>query len=172
MEGGEGPGVVEVAFDSGVAFRGCGHVGLSTEPGDERVGDGVLAFGLGSVVAAEGECDGGAAAGDSGEPLFEELGDGLGEGLFVAVGDGAAVEDVFFEGVDPVVDDFAECAGWLGGGGETFGEPPVDGFEPVEWGFGFGDLDFGDGESGAFGAFGEPSGRRRFFRSRIRRGWL
>lgn len=97
-----------------------------------------------------------------GEPLFEELGDGLGEGLFVAVGDGAAVEDVFFEGVDPVVDDFAECAGWLGGGGETFGEPPVDGFEPVEWGFGFGDLDFGDGESGAFGAFGEPAGEEGF----------
>src|SRR5690606_29541092 len=144
LEGSEGPGVVEVAFDSGVAFRGGGHVGLSAEPGDERVGDGVLPFGLGAVVAAEGKGHGGAAAGDSGEALFEEFRDGLGEGVFVAAGHSAVVEDVFFEGVDPVVDDFSEGAGRLGGGGEAFGEPPVDGFEPVQRGFGFGDLDFGD----------------------------
>src|SRR5690606_19078446 len=81
---------------------------------------------------------------------------------FVAAGHSAVVEDVFFEGVDPVVDDFSEGAGRLGGGGEAFGEPPVDGFEPVQRGFGFGDLDFGDGEAGAFGAFGEPAGEEGF----------
>lgn len=135
---------------------------MSAEPGDERVCDGVLPFGLGAVVAAEGKGHGGAAAGDSGEALFEEFRDGLGEGVFVAAGHSAVVEDVFFEGVDPVVDDFSEGAGRLGGGGEAFGEPPVDGFEPVQRGFGFGDLDFGDGEAGAFGAFGEPAGEEGF----------
>src|SRR5699024_8657644 len=143
--------VVEVALDTGVAFGRGGDVGLPAQPGDERLGDGGFTFGLGTVVAAQGGCEAGVGGGHFGQAAFQQGRDGPVECFFVALVDRAASENVFLQRVHPVVHDLAQGAGRLGGGGQSFGQAPVDGLQPVQRGLGLGNLDLGDGEVGAFG---------------------
>lgn len=158
----EGAEVVEVAADSGGALGGGGHGLLSAEPGDERLCAGAVAVCHGPAIAAQRRGEGRGGAGDGGEPVFEEFVDRGCQGLLVVVRDGAAAECLLLQGVEPGVDDGTQGGGLVGGGGEAFGEPAVDGLQAVQRGLGLGDLHLADGQSAAFGAFGEPPGEERF----------
>lgn len=155
--------VVEVAADAGdLPHRRGGDRLLPAKPGDQRLGGGgVTGFGRLAVAAQRGG-EGVRGAGEIGEALLHQRVYSASKPFGVVLGDLSGAQDLLFEGVEPQVDDGAQRTGGVTGGGEPLGEAPVDGFEPVQWRFGLGDLDLGDGQPGAFGALPQPAGEERF----------
>lgn len=92
--------------------------------------------------------------GDLGEPCDEQL-------LHLArqfVLGHAGREGVLLQGVEPGVDHGPQRAGREAGGGEPFGEPPVDRLQPMQRGLVLRDLDLGHGEVTALGPLPQPAG--------------
>lgn len=84
-----------------------------------------------------------------------------GKRLGVGLGDATRGEDIFFEHVEPAVDDRTKRADVAVANRQSFNKTPVHGLKMVEWGLGLGDLQFAGGEAKASGPLADPPGRER-----------
>lgn len=124
--------MVEVSAHPGRPTSGRGHRLLSADPGDKGFGRGTVARRNGLPVAAQSRREGGGGSCHVGEPSLHQFVDGLCQCLGVVLFHVSRIEDLVLQSVEPRVDDRSQRAGLVGGGGEAFGEPSVDGLEPVE----------------------------------------
>src|SRR4051794_40106084 len=67
--------VVDLAADTGGPTHSRGHVGLSPEPGEDAVGQCVVAAGAGLAVTPQGERERWRAVGDRAQPRLHQLTD-------------------------------------------------------------------------------------------------
>ena len=149
----------------GGAPGGGGHVGLAADPGEQCLRGRLVAVAGRLPVGAQRRGERGRGPRDGRQPAFEQLIDGLGQGLRVVLGDHALGEHVLFEGVEPGVDDLAERARRVGGGRQLLDETAVDGLQLVQRCLGLGDLHLGGGHAAPLGPLGEPAGEERLARA-------
>lgn len=113
--------MVEVALDAGVPLGGGADIGLSADPGQERLGRGAVVPGDGPSIAAERRRERRGVAGDRREPPLHEVGRAGEERFPDAFRDAALGDDVFLQRVEPVVEDGPQGARLRIRGREPFG---------------------------------------------------
>src|ERR1035438_506548 len=153
--------MIDVAAKTGTADRLAGYVGLSGDPGEERIRGCVVSGGGGAPVAAEGGGEGGRKVGDAREfRLHQPL--GFGKETLGVRGIHAAGQHVFLKGEEPAIDNGAESAGFDRCRGETLHEAAVNGLQAMQRGFGLADLDFRGGKAEVLGALLHPAREKGF----------
>ena len=148
---------LEVALDASVPLGRGADVGLPADPGQQRLGGGALVPRHGPSPGAERRCERRRVAGDRSETPFHEVGGSRQERRGVALRDFALGQNVFLQGVEPVVEDGSEGALLCVRRRKTFGQPAVHGFETVQRRLRFRDLHLGRGEPFAFRALLQPA---------------
>ena len=158
LEETQGAEVVDVPLHASRPFGRRRHVRLARQPGQNPFRGTLVVPGLGFTVAPQGGAEGRGRAGDLGQSLFEQLGGPAYQGLLIVRTDRPLGQDILFQGVEPAVHDVAERSLRRISGREPLHQPAVDGLQPVQRGFGLGDLDLGGGEAQLAGEVGQPAG--------------
>ena len=164
----QGREVIHVALDPGHSFHRCGDMGLPRQPASQAFGGGMVIRSLSPTVGSQGGSELRCCTSDLGQSLFQQLIGPLGKRLLVAGVDGAFGQDVFFQAVEPAIQDRAERTQEAVCRGKLFHRSPVNSLQPMKWGFRLGNLDLGDGEALSSWRIPEPSDRRTSCRSRNR----
>ena len=125
IEGGE---VIDVPLQVSRPLDGGGDIGLAGDPSDQSFSGGIVAIGLGGAVATEGGGETASGAGDGVETFLHELVGGGEQSVWIVGIYFAAAEGVFFERIEPSIDDAPKRSRGTGGGGDALGQSSIDGF--------------------------------------------
>ena len=139
--------MVQVALDPRVPLGRRADVRLPADPGQQRLGGGALACGRGLPVRPQRGREGGRAAGDRREAPLQQIGGPRQQRVGLPLADAPLGQDVFFQRVEPVVEDRTERALVGVRGRKALDEPPVHRLQPVQRGLGLRDLHLGRRES-------------------------
>lgn len=148
--------MIDVATDTSGTLGCCGDVRLTREPGRDAVGGVDVGVRERPPVAAQAGGVPGSNAAHRGQPLLKQAVDPDSESLGVLGVDGPVRQNVFLERVEPGIQHGTEGAGGIAGGGESLAEPPIDRLQPVQRGFGLGDLYLGEGHPAGLGQLADP----------------
>ena len=149
--------MVYVSLDPRLPLDRRPNMWLASEPARYSLCGSMIVHPLGGPIGAQRRCELRGCTGDLGKPLFQKLIRTLGELLPVSRIDAPFRKDIFFQTIEPAIDDRPVSPEKTVGSRKLLHGSPVDGLQAVKRGFSLGYLDFRGGESLFLGRLLHPA---------------